>query len=95
MNEEQLLEEIERLKKLTTRRTVKQAFKDAYNRWYGIMTSPDDWWSSFGEFVVFFATIIVASILVVLYAVIVILTKGLLALPLLAYPLWVLFRKEE
>lgn len=94
MNEKELLAEIDRLKKLTTHRTVKQACRDAYKRWYGIMASPNDW-DGFGEFAVFLTTITVACLLVVLYGVAVILTKGLLALPILAYPVWVLFRREE
>jgi hypothetical protein len=94
LNEKEMLEEIARLKKLTTNRTVKQAFKDAYKRWYDIMASPNDW-DGFGEFAVFLTTIMVAFLLVVLCGVAIILTKGLLALPLLAYPIWVLFRREE
>lgn len=94
MDNQELLAEIARLKKLTTRRTIKQAFNDAYKRWYGIMASPNDF-EGFSEFVVFLTTITIVCLLVVLYGAAIILTKGLLALPLLAYPTWVLFRKEE
>lgn len=93
MDNQELLAEITRLKKLTARRSVKQAFKDAYKRWYSIMASPNDW-DGFNEFAVFLTTITIVCLLVVLYGAAIILTKGLLALPLLAYPSWVLFRKE-
>lgn len=94
MDNQELLAEIARLRKLTTRRTVKQTFKDAYNRWYRIVASPNNF-DGFSEFAVFLTTIAVAFLLVLLYGVAIILTKGLLALLLPAYPVWVLFRKEE
>lgn len=89
-----MLAEIERLKRLTARRTVKQAFKDAYNKFCNIMFYPNDW-DGFDKFTVFFTGILAGVTLIGLYIWAITLTKGLLAIPLLAYPVWVLFRKEE
>lgn len=94
MNEQELLEEIARLKGLATRRSIKKTFKDAYKRWYNIMVSPNDL-DTFSEFTVFFTTITIAAFVAIMFCVTIVWTKGLTALPLLAYPIWVLFRREE
>lgn len=95
MNEQELLAEIERLKKLSVRRTVKQAFKDAYKRWFDIMISPEDASDSVGVFAVFSSTIMIAVILVIVWIVSCVKTHGLCLVLPLVYPIWFLFRREE